>query len=193
MAGSRIALIKPGLGAVGGRPYRSKACMEPLALAVLAGMTPDNTAITVFDDRYEAVPFDEHYDLVGITVTTFTAQRSYEIADAYRSRGIPVVLGGIHPTLLPGEALEHADSVLVGEAEGLWPKVLEDLQRGSLGRTYRNAFPPDLSGLRPDRSIFKKKRYAPMGLIQFGRGCCFNCDFCSGKSRDVRKGSLPSR
>lgn len=92
MAGSRIALIKPGLGAVGGRPYRSKACMEPLALAVLAGMTPDNTAITVFDDRYEAVPFDEHYDLVGITVTTFTAQRSYEIADAYRSRGIPVVL-----------------------------------------------------------------------------------------------------
>jgi radical SAM superfamily enzyme YgiQ (UPF0313 family) len=153
--------------------------MEPLALAVLAGLTPHDTDISVFDDRYEVIPFHEHYDLVGITVTTFTAQRSYEIADAYRSSGIPVILGGIHPTLVPDEALEHADSVLVGEAEGLWPKVLEDLEQGSLARTYRHASPPDLSGLRPDRSVFRKKRYAPIGLIQFGRGCRFNCDFCS--------------
>ncbi len=179
MTGLRIALIKPGLGAVAGRPYQSKACMEPLALAVLAGLTPLDAEITVFDDRYEVVPFDQPFDLVGITVTTFTAQRSYEIAEAYRSRGIPVVLGGIHPTLLPDEALEHADSVVVGEAEGLWPKILEDLQRGSLARTYRNASPPNLSGLRPDRSMFKKKRYAPIGLVQFSRGCHFNCDFCS--------------
>lgn len=179
MAELRVALIKPALGAMGGRPYQSKACMEPLALAVLAGLTPPNAEILVFDDRYEKIAFDQTFDLVGITVTTFTAQRSYQIADAYRSRGTPVILGGIHPTLLPEEALEHADSVVVGEAEQLWPKALEDLQRGSLARIYRNASPPNLSGLRPDRSRLKKQRYAPIGLIQFGRGCQFNCDFCS--------------
>jgi len=179
MASVRIALIKPGLGALGNRRYRSKACMEPLALAVLAGLPPAPAAISVFDDRYEDLPLDQHYDLVGITVTTFTAQRSYEIADAYRSRGMPVIMGGIHPTLLPGEALEHADAVVVGEAEGIWPKVLEDLQKGALQQIYRNISPPDLSGLTPDRSIFKKKRYAPIGLVQFSRGCRFNCDFCS--------------
>jgi radical SAM superfamily enzyme YgiQ (UPF0313 family) len=158
--------------------------MEPLAPATLAGLTPrdDGTEVRFYDDRTEAIPFDEPTDLVAMSVETYTAKRSYQIASEYRRRGVPVVMGGFHPTLVPEEASEYAESIVVGEAEQLWPSVLDDFRHGRLRRVYRQPTRPSLSGLRPDRSIFAGKRYLPVGLVEAGRGCHFRCEFCAVQS-----------
>jgi radical SAM superfamily enzyme YgiQ (UPF0313 family) len=88
-------------------------------------------------------------------------------------------MGGYHPTFLPDEALEHADAVVKGDAEGVWEQVLADARNGGLERIYESNEFPDLAGIMPDRSIFAGKKYAPIGLVQYGRGCKFNCSFCS--------------
>jgi radical SAM superfamily enzyme YgiQ (UPF0313 family) len=158
--------------------------MEPLAPATLAGLTPRDcdTQIRFYDDRTEAIPFDEPTDVVAMSVETYTAKRSYQIASEFRRRGVPVVMGGFHPTLVPNEASEYAESIVVGEAEGLWPSVLEDFRNGRLRRVYRQPKRPPLTGLRPDRSIFAGKRYLPVGLVEAGRGCHFRCEFCAVQS-----------
>jgi radical SAM superfamily enzyme YgiQ (UPF0313 family) len=158
--------------------------MEPLAPATLAGLTPRDgeTDIRFYDDRTESIPYDEPTDLVAMSVETYTAKRSYQIASEFRLRGVPVVMGGFHPTLVPEEASDYAESIVVGEAEGLWPTVLEDFRNGRLHRVYRRADRPSLSGLRPDRSIFAGKRYLPVGLVEAGRGCHFHCEFCAIQS-----------
>lgn len=127
----------------------------------------------------EPIPLDEPTDLVAMTVETYTARRAYQIASAYRRRGVPVVMGGYHPTFLPDEALEFADAVVVGDAEGVWPRVLDDARRGRLQPVYRQEEFPALDGIVPDRGIFRGKRYAPLTLVQYGRGCKYNCSFCS--------------
>jgi radical SAM superfamily enzyme YgiQ (UPF0313 family) len=91
-------------------------------------------------------------------------------------------MGGFHPTLMPDEASEFAESIIIGEAEGLWPGVIEDFRAGRLQRVYRQAKRLPLSGLRPDRSIFAGKRYLPVGLVEAGRGCHFRCEFCAVQS-----------
>jgi radical SAM superfamily enzyme YgiQ (UPF0313 family) len=91
-------------------------------------------------------------------------------------------MGGFHPTLVPEEASDYAESIVVGEAESLWPSVLDDFRNGQLRRVYRNSKRPPLSGLRPDRSIFAGKRYLPVGLVEAGRGCHFRCEFCAVQS-----------
>jgi len=158
--------------------------MEPLAPATLAGLTPRDrdTTIRFYDDRTEAIPFDEPTDLVALSVETYTAKRAYQIASEYRRRGVPVVMGGFHPTLVPDESSEFAESIIIGEAEGLWPTVIEDFRAGRLQRVYRQSRRPPLSGLRPDRSIFEGKRYLPVGLVEAGRGCHFRCEFCAVQS-----------
>jgi radical SAM superfamily enzyme YgiQ (UPF0313 family) len=167
-----------------GEPYIRTWQMEPLAPAMLAAMTPrdPDTQIRFYDDRTEAIPFDEPADLVAMSVETCTAKRSYQIASEYRRRGVPVIMGGFHPTLMPEEASEYAESIVIGEAEGLWPEVLEDFRQGRLRRAYRLPGRPQLSGIRPDRSIFAGKRYLDIGLVEAGRGCQFGCDFCSIQS-----------
>ncbi len=98
---------------------------------------------------------NQEVDLVGITVITDLVPRAYQIADAYRRKGVKVVMGGIHPTILPDEALQHADAVVVGEAEGLWPQVVADAASGQLQRLYRADKKPDLAGLpTPRRDLF---------------------------------------
>jgi radical SAM superfamily enzyme YgiQ (UPF0313 family) len=158
--------------------------MEPLAPATLAGLTPRDgeTEVRFYDDRTEGIPFDEPTDLVALSVETYTAKRSYQIASEFRRRGVPVVMGGFHPTLVPEEASDYAESIVVGEAESLWPSVLDDFRNGQLRRVYRNSKRPTLSGLRPDRSIFAGKRYLPVGLVEAGRGCHFRCEFCAVQS-----------
>lgn len=155
--------------------------MEPLAPAALAGLTPRDKDLDIrfYDDRTEVIPFDVPADLVAISVETYTAKRSYQIASEYRRRGVPVVMGGFHPTLVPEEASEYAESIVVGEAEELWPAVLEDFRNGRLKRIYRQVQRPSLRGLRPDRSIFAGKKYLPVGLVEAGRGCHFHCEFCA--------------
>jgi len=136
--------------------------------------------VVLYDDRMERIPYDEKSDLVAITVETYTARRSYEIASEYRQRGVPIILGGMHPTLLPEEAAQHADSIFLGDAETLWPIVVEDARQGKLQKRYEG--PPgvaQLGGIMPRRDIFKGKGYLPMALMQFSRGCRFACSFCA--------------
>jgi len=153
--------------------------MEPLELAVLAGLTPHDIEIELFDDRIEKIPYDNSTDLVAITTDTFTAKRAYGISLAFHRRRIPVVLGGCHPTLVPEEAIEYADAVVVGEAEDIWREVIEDATRGRLKRIYESNQRPSLKGIRARREIFKGKQYTYPALVEFGRGCNFRCSFCA--------------
>ncbi len=180
----RLTLVHPCIGRRRGEPYIRTWQMEPLAPATIAGLTPREAGIEVrfYDDRTESIPYDEPTDLVAMSVETYTAKRSYQIASEFRRRGVPVVMGGFHPTLVPEEASEYAESIVIGEAEGLWPTVLSDFAAGRLQRAYRQSRRPALCGLRPDRSIFAGKRYLPVGLIEAGRGCHFRCEFCAIQS-----------
>jgi len=153
--------------------------MEPLPPATIAGLTPNDVDIRFYDDRMERIPYDEPTDLVAISVETYTARRSYQIASEYRRRGVPVVMGGFHPTLCPDEVSEYAESVVVGEAEESWPRLIDDFRRGCMERMYRATGRPSLRSVRPDRRIFRGKRYLPIGLVEAGRGCHFRCDFCA--------------
>src|SRR6187431_1887508 len=155
----RLTLVHPCIGRRIGQPYIRTWQMEPLAPATLAGLTPRDgeTEIRFYDDRTESIPYDEPTDLVAMSVETYTAKRSYQIASEFRRRGVPVVMGGFHPTLVPDEAAEYAESIVIGEAEQLWPDVVDDFRNGRLRSVYRQSGRPSLAQLRPDRSIFTGK------------------------------------
>ena len=127
----RLTLVHPCIGRRVGQPYIRTWQMEPLAPATLAGLTPKGSGIDVrfYDDRTETIPYDEPTDLVAMSVETYTARRSYQIASEFRRRGVPVVMGGFHPTLVPDEASEYAEAIVIGEAEGVWRRVLDDFGR----------------------------------------------------------------
>lgn len=152
--------------------------MEPLVFAILAARTPPEIQLELVDERLSPVPYDAPTDLVAITVETYNARHSYQIATRFRKRGVPVVMGGYHPTFLPDEARQFADAVVAGDAEDVWPQVVDDARHGVLQPVYRGGF-PSLEGPRPDRSIFRGLRYAPVPLVQYGRGCRYACEFCS--------------
>src|SRR5437773_9734518 len=128
----RLTLVHPCIGRRRGQPYIRTWQMEPLAPATLAGLTPrdGDTEIRFYDDRTEMIPFDEPTDLVALSVETYTAKRSYQIASEYRRRGVPVIMGGFHVTLCPDEVLKFAEIVVVGEAEDVWARVIDDVRHG---------------------------------------------------------------
>jgi len=164
----KLTLIRPNLG-----DFRSSDAMPPLAMGILAARAP-GWDVAFYDEKAEPLPRNDRPDLAALSVETFTARRAYAIADDYRARGVPVVMGGYHPTFLPEEALRHADAVVVGDAEGVWEEVLA----GRRGIVRGNNERP-LDDYRIDRSIYASKKYAPVELVQYGRGCRFACDFCS--------------
>ena len=178
----RITIVYPCIGRRVGEPYIRGWQMEPLAPAVLASLTPEDVEIKFYDDRMEPIPFDESTDLVAISIETYTAKRAYQIASEYRRRGVPVVMGGFHATLASDEVCEFAESVVIGEAEELWPQLVSDFLEGRMRRVYRNSTRPSLAGVRPDRSIFQGKKYLPIGLVEAGRGCNLRCEFCAIQS-----------
>jgi radical SAM superfamily enzyme YgiQ (UPF0313 family) len=153
--------------------------MEPLPPAVIAGLTPSDVEVRFYDDRMEAIPFDEPTDLVALSVETYTAKRAYQIASDYRRRGVPVVMGGFHATLVPEEVQEWADTVVVGEAEDIWEEVIDDYRAGVPRKLYRAEARPSLRRRFADRRIFCGKRYLPLSLVEVGRGCHFRCEFCA--------------
>jgi len=175
----RLTIVHPCIGRRPGQEYIRTWQMEPLPAATLAGLTPRDVELRFYDDRMETIPFDEPTDLVAISIETYTARRAYQIASEYRKRRVPVVMGGFHATLCPDEAARHAEAVVCGEAETLWPRVIDDTRSGRLEKFYRQTERPALEGLKPDRSIFRGKRYLPIGLVEAGRGCHFKCDFCA--------------
>jgi len=156
--------------------------MEALSAALLAALLPEDVERRFYDDRFEPIPFDEPTDLVTISVETYTAKRSYQIASEYRRRGVPVVMGGFHATLCPDEVKEHCESIVIGEAEDVFPELIDDYRHGRPREIYRASERPDLSGAIPDRSIFAGKGYLPIKLVEFARGCRFQCEFCAVQS-----------
>ncbi len=175
----KLTLIKPNIGRMLHGPYIDEGRMEPLQIGVLAALTPPHHSVCFFDDRMESIAFDEPTDLVAITVETYTAKRAYEIASEYRRRGVPVIMGGVHPTLVPDECLEHADAILLGDAETIWQSMLEDAEHHQLKRVYRASPGVAHPGVLPRRDLFAGKGYLPMTLMQFSRGCHFHCNFCT--------------
>ncbi len=170
------------MGRQAGKKYIRSWQMEPLAPAYLATLAADRADVRFYDDRLEAIPYDEATDLVGISVETYTARRAYQIATEYRKRGVPVVMGGFHATLLPQEVLQYADAVVVGEAEDVFAGLLDDFRAGRMRRVYRSSERPSLERITPDRRIFAGKRYLKLGLVEVSRGCPHRCGFCAVSS-----------
>lgn len=155
--------------------------MEPIPAAVLAALAPPDIETRFYDDRIEPIPYDEPCDLVAISVETYTAKRAYQIASEYRRRGVPVVMGGFHATLCPEEVMQYCESIVLGEAESTFPVLIDDYRHGRAEKVYSSTERPALH-VTPDRTIFRGKRYLPVRLVEFARGCRFTCDFCAVQS-----------
>ena len=158
--------------------------IQRVSLPLLAALTPAGHTVTIVDETFAPDDVDEDVDLVGITVMTDLALRAYHLADHYRRRGVKVVMGGIHPTVLPGEALQHADSVVVGEAEEVWTRLISDAASGQMQKLYRANKTRDLKGMpRPRRDLYPRpiyKGYTPFAFgVETSRGCPYDCEFCS--------------
>ena len=159
------------------RNFFGKFDYPSLTLQQVAAVTPPEYDVEIVDERYEPINFDKHYDLVGISCLTYNSIRGYEVAAEFRKRGIPVVFGGYHASLLPEETKQHADSVVIGEAEYTWPKLLEDFQHGKLKPFYHSpklVEPEDIPPARHDIGV-----YTFMEAIQSSRGCPVGCEFCA--------------
>ena len=175
----RVTIIHPCVGRRrGSRRYIRTWQMESIPSAVLSALIPPGVEKRFYDDRIESIDFDEPTDLVAISVETYTAFRAYQIASEYRRRGVPVVMGGFHATLCPDEVAMYADSVVLGEAEDFFVELIDDYRSGKPQKFYRATSRPILK-VTPDRSIFRGRKYLPIRLVEFARGCRFRCDFCS--------------
>lgn len=159
--------------------FTNKGILIPqLALFILQGLTPKRHEVKIVEEEYMELDYDEECDVVAISCLTSNAYRGYRIADAFREKGKIVVMGGIHPSLLPDEALEHADAVVIGEGEGVWEKILDDIESGKLQERYHEP-KPDLDRYIPkDFSTLSKKRMYNLVPLQTSRGCPYDCDFC---------------
>ena len=178
-----IHLVNPKTDSITTRPlYLNRALYSPLAglLAVAATIPTDRYEVVLTDENIETVDFDLKADLVGISAMTAYVNRGYEIADQFRARGIPVVMGGVHPSFMPQEALKHADAVVIGEAELVIPKLLDDLERGEMRGLYRaDRLHPMVGVSMPRYDLLKKHRYVNRTFVQTSRGCHQGCTFCA--------------
>ncbi len=166
-----------------GKLFKPKKAFFPtLTLPYIAGLTPHGHSVAIRNDYVEDIsPEREDCDLVGITISTLHAVRGYELADAFRARGKKVVLGGFHATFMPDEAARHADAVVIGEAENILPKLIEDCEAGRLRRFYRMEEPHPLTGLpAPRYDLINYRKYIYRSIpVQTTRGCPHNCEYCT--------------
>ena len=175
----RVLLISPGRHrkkpGIIGKAFH----VPPLSLGVLASLTPPDVEVGLIDENLQNIDYEDVPDLVGITCLTAVAPRVYDIAKNFRELGAKVVLGGMHPSAMPLEAQQHADCVVVGEAEGVWPRLIEDFKSNSLQRFYKGKPPEPGQIATPCRRIFEGQGYYVKGTVQTSRGCPYGCDFCS--------------
>ncbi len=151
-----------------------------LSLSTLAALTPPEVEVSIEDENVREINYQDTPDLVAVSMITPLANRGYAIADQFRRLSIPVVVGGFHPTWMVEEAGEHADAVVLGEAERVWGRVLEDFKKGSLQKFYKAEGLSDLQHLPiPRRDLLPKSGYFFTNTMQIGRGCPYQCDFCS--------------
>lgn len=164
-----------------------------LHLQQVAAVTPQKHSIKFIDERFNQIDFDINCNLVGITCVTGYATHAYNIADGFRKRGKKVVLGGPHPSALPNEAIQHADSVVIGEAEESWPQLLKDFEQGKMKTFYKQEKPVDPRLIPPPRRDIIKPHFFPVARIQATRGCPEYCDFCAIRNTEgssLRKRSI---
>lgn len=179
----KLALISPRgpLYRHGTGIWKRSLRYAPLTLTTLASLIPADVPVelTLIDEGVSAIPDDIDADLVGISAITGTAPRAYELAGRFRERGVPVVLGGVHPTLLPDEAARHADSIVVGYAEETFPQLLRDFQAGRMQGRYDQAPGLELAGRPfPRRDLLPGGRHGLLHTIEATRGCIHTCEFC---------------
>ncbi|HWF05741.1 MAG TPA: radical SAM protein [Candidatus Angelobacter sp.] len=180
----RIVLLSPRgpLYRHRGGIWKKTMRYAPLTLTTLASLVPPEipVEIEIIDESVDQIEPDQiHADLVGISAITGTAPRSYEIAERLRQRNIPVVIGGVHPTLMPEEAMLHADSVVVGYAEESWPQLLRDFVGGRMARRYDQSPTLKLANLPfPQRQLFDRSKVNIAHTLEATRGCIFQCEFC---------------
>jgi len=174
----RVLLVSPRSSVSDATPGWLR--IPQLSLPVLAALTPPEHDVAMIEEEREPVPLDEHWDVAGITAMTANVSRAYELTSLLKRRGTTVILGGIHPSVMPDETAQFADAVVVGEAEGVWPQVLHDVERGRLKRLYHNPQPDISNSPLPVR----KRRRSLLGLppyvmpIMATRGCPYDCEFC---------------
>jgi radical SAM superfamily enzyme YgiQ (UPF0313 family) len=190
----KILLINPGSPPTAGRDLYSGDILAsfalgrtdkkmffgiPLAIPTLAAVTSRRHTVKIVDEEIESINFDEECDLVGITAMTYKATRAYEIAKEFKKRGISTIMGGIHASMRPDEASQHVDCVVIGEAEKLWPKIIEDFEHNRLQLRYTAERFPDISKIPPPRhDLTCYDRYFYF-FLQTTRGCSYNCKFCT--------------
>ena len=175
-----VKLILPSLAEARGEFWRpiKYSLFPPLGLVTLASYLPDDWEVSIEDEHVETLHLDDSPDLVGIQVYVTSARRAYEIADAYQARGVYVVMGGLHVTSLPEEALAHADTVVLGPAEEAWPRFLRDWRQGRPRQRYRSES-RTLEHMPPiRRALIKRHLYMVPNSIVVSRGCPHDCDFC---------------
>jgi radical SAM superfamily enzyme YgiQ (UPF0313 family) len=150
--------------------------MPPLNLGYVAALTPNDWHIKIVDEYVEKINLSEKPDLVGITAYTANVTKAYELAQKFKDIGVPTVLGGIHASMMPDESIKYVDSIVVGEAESSWGKVISDFNKGKLKRKYIGERLPLINLPLPRRDLFADKYQ--MDIVQTTRGCPFNCEFC---------------
>ncbi len=179
----RIMLLNPSDSTYNnkGGAFKKTLSYASLTQTTLASLVPEelNAEIKILDEGVEEFKDFGNADLVGISAITASAYRAYELADLARSQGRTVVLGGVHPTLMPEEASAHCDTLVTGFAEEVWPQLLLDFKEGKIGKLYNGKQNIDLSHLPvPARNLLKKGAYLGIKTIQASRGCTNMCDFC---------------
>jgi radical SAM superfamily enzyme YgiQ (UPF0313 family) len=190
----KITLIEPTRYAEGGALLKARRLVfAPITLPLVAALTPPHHDVRIVNEALDDIDFSAGADIVGLTATTARAYRAYEIADEFRRRGACVVIGGVHASAMPEEALRHADTVFVGEAEETWPQFLADYAERSHKRLYRAATRPSLDRLPvPRYSLLDRDRYLlwqtrglarllplPIQCVQTARGCPHDCEYCA--------------
>lgn len=188
MYNMKLKLIQPSIYLEKGKLLKFRKTYIPsITMSVLAALTPEETEISYTDEFVDEISLKESSDAVCISLNTFQALRAYDLADSFRKKGIKVILGGIHATICSEEAKEHADSVVIGEAEDVWPEVLNDLKHQMLKPFYKSVCLPELEKtVAPRLEILNLKKYQKMPFSRFpvisletSRGCPHRCTFCS--------------
>lgn len=173
----KVTLIKVSM--LEGKGYDA---MKPLIFSIFDAVTPTDVEMEYLDERIEDLPERLDSDVIALSVETFAARRAYILAQKYKTPQNRIVIGGFHPSAVPEEALTYCDTVLIGDAEDTWPAYLQDLKNGTPKERYVSSNKIPLTKLDFNSPAFAGKKYNPIGLVQFSRGCKFHCDFCSVSS-----------